>query len=296
VSDASLLRLIEVVKRDLGASDARIEIGGEPPPEDQTVCIALRNGWRLVAVVPPEGDGEEQRERMTSLADAFTGVLQQTYRNAPAGHPESALAVELAALAERCEALAAVVIDTRSPVLWGSSHSGLAIGSDVDHMCRAGSAVELALDSHSWQQVCELGARGVSDALRSESNDDSHTEAAARLAAVASGLAEESDWEREARLAAAVAQVRRKTPGHETAVAVGRLIERGEAFGYLAHPAADVYWLVVVLDGAFSEIAVEGAVRKAEPRIQRLIETLPPVDPPPKGGKVVRLDTRRPGH
>ena len=43
---------------------------------------------------------------------------------------------------------------------------------------------------------------------------------------------------------------------------------------------------------AFSETRAERALQQYRPRLERLVERLPPIDPPPRGGKVLRL-TRR---
>ena len=62
-------------------------------------------------------------------------------------------------------------------------------------------------------------------------------------------------------------------------------------FGYFVRSFANIYLLITVFEGAFSELHVESAVLHALPSIERLLLALPPIDPSP-GGRVIRL--RRP--
>ena len=52
-------------------------------------------------------------------------------------------------------------------------------------------------------------------------------------------------------------------------------------FGYFARGFANIYLLVVVFEGAFSELYVESAVVHALPAIEQLLLALPPLDPGP---------------
>ncbi len=63
---------------------------------------------------------------------------------------------------------------------------------------------------------------------------------------------------------------------------------RGESFGYLARAFANIYRLLLVYEGPFSELHAEAALVHALPHIERLVLALPPVEPPP-GGERVRL-------
>lgn len=52
---------------------------------------------------------------------------------------------------------------------------------------------------------------------------------------------------------------------------------------------AGIYTLILVFDGAFSELHAEAAVLRALPTIEKLVTSLPPRDPIPQGAKVARL-------
>ncbi|MCE7890157.1 MAG: hypothetical protein DYH12_10760 [Sorangiineae bacterium PRO1] len=51
----ALLRLLELVRRDLGAEDARAEIGGAEPADPRLVSAPHRGGFRVVAVFAAHG-------------------------------------------------------------------------------------------------------------------------------------------------------------------------------------------------------------------------------------------------
>ena len=65
-------------------------------------------------------------------------------------------------------------------------------------------------------------------------------------------------------------------------------------FGYLVRAFANIYLLVLVFEGAFSELYVESAVIHALPAIEQLVLALPPREPPPAAGRgrVIRLRKR----
>ena len=50
MSASALLRFLELVARDLGADDARAELGGRAPVGPGHVFTNLSDGWRVVAV------------------------------------------------------------------------------------------------------------------------------------------------------------------------------------------------------------------------------------------------------
>ena len=62
-------------------------------------------------------------------------------------------------------------------------------------------------------------------------------------------------------------------------------------FGYFARGFANIYLLLIVFEGAFSELPVESAVVHALPSIEHLLLALPPLDPDPiaKRGQVIPL-------
>jgi hypothetical protein len=62
--------------------------------------------------------------------------------------------------------------------------------------------------------------------------------------------------------------------------------------GVFARPFADLYWLVLVFDAACAELPTRAAVRRALPAIERLVIALPPIDPPPQRGQLLRMPIR----
>jgi hypothetical protein len=115
---------LAIVKRDLGAVDACIvESGHEPPGEGFALGCELPGDRRLVAIFseqPP--DAEARGKRLEMLASSFHAMLETQGRARPARpHPALSLHDELAALVQRAGAVDAVVIDARSPVVWGTA-------------------------------------------------------------------------------------------------------------------------------------------------------------------------------
>jgi hypothetical protein len=124
VSDQKVERLLEVVKAKLGASDARIEIGGKAPTSADTAWHALPHG-RVVAVFDVEiPDPEMMQKRLASLCGGFQEIVHEAIDRMPlvrTEDPREQLDEELGALAERAGASRAVVLDLASDVVWGVS-------------------------------------------------------------------------------------------------------------------------------------------------------------------------------
>ena len=115
---------LAIVRRDLGAADARIvEPGQEPPSEGFTLGCDLPGDRRLVAIfseAPP--DPEVRTQRLEMLAASFHTMLESRDRTRPLRPPPAmSLHEELSALVQRAGAVDAVVIDARSPVVWGTA-------------------------------------------------------------------------------------------------------------------------------------------------------------------------------
>ncbi|MFC1642218.1 hypothetical protein ACFL5O_05950 [Myxococcota bacterium] len=124
MTTAPLLRLLDLVRQDLGAADARVEIGGLDPLDERLVWCRLATGNRLVAVFPERpADVAEVRDRLVAWAESFEGLLgaaadlrSQTTSQAAGTRLER----ELARLVERAGAAGARIIDARSPVVWAA--------------------------------------------------------------------------------------------------------------------------------------------------------------------------------
>ncbi|HVU04190.1 MAG TPA: hypothetical protein VHE30_20675 [Polyangiaceae bacterium] len=130
MTDPGLLRFLEIVARELGAADARVELGGKDPADPRVVFRPSPSGARVVAVfdAPVEQRGAAEN-RLDALIASFFSTAESLSAMAPPARtpPDIAgrrLDDELTRLAERAGAKGAVVFDMESPVVWGASHSG----------------------------------------------------------------------------------------------------------------------------------------------------------------------------
>lgn len=124
VSEHKVERLLELVKAKLGATDARIEIGGKPPASPDTAWHALSYA-RVVAIFDaPIPDVEMMQKRLASLCGGFQELVQESIDRLPVVRtedPREQLDDELSTLAERAGASRSIVLDLNSDVLWGVS-------------------------------------------------------------------------------------------------------------------------------------------------------------------------------
>lgn len=226
--DPGLLRLLELVTRELGCADARIEIGGKDPTDPRLVHRPAFASGRVVAVFDEApADRGPIEARLDALMESFLATAEHSSSSPPASRtpPDIArrrLDDELTRLADRATARGAVVFDLASPVVWGASRSG---DAGVDTL--------------------------LEDTV--------------------------------ARVLEANGELR---PGHATRLRVGPNVE------CFARPFAGVYVIALVFDGVVSEVVAVGALVHAMPMIERLVMALPPVDPIPPGGKLMRLPVR----
>jgi hypothetical protein len=297
-----LFRLVELARREIGAEDARVELGGREPDDPRVVWCPIGDGWRLVVVFkdPPE-DVEQIGIRLQALATAFAGLTSDA-RN-PSDPPslreplQRRIDVELEALALRAEALAAIVVDEKSPVVWGLSVARAA-SEDVttltetaalsDELSTRGLDLAVLLASNDASlQLARAGLR-ASDAQRFSGRID-------RLRDYGVGVGVEPDeaaWQRHVRIARAVALVRGETTKPDFSSGHLRLALHGESLGVWARSFATIYALVLVYGQPFSELHAEGAAVHALPLIERLVLALPPIDPSPGKADVIRLKKR----
>ena len=112
-------RLVDLVRRDLGSDDVRILEDGEGPEGPNVVACAIPGGRRIAVVYDAAPfDADTRRLRLELLVDSFRDVLARP----PPPHPSPAATLheELEKLAERAGAKDALVIDARSPIVWGA--------------------------------------------------------------------------------------------------------------------------------------------------------------------------------
>ena len=127
MADSALRRFLELVTRELGADDARAELGGKDPSLPSIVFANLSDGWRLVAVFDRALPAEERstaQGKLDRLAQSFAHTLADLHPPVPTPSselPARRLDDALESLRARTGSVAVVVIDGNSPVLWGSS-------------------------------------------------------------------------------------------------------------------------------------------------------------------------------
>lgn len=298
MSDRELLRWLELVKRQLHAHDARVEIGGEPPTADDTVWAELPGGRRRVVVVFAErpADVPSSRRRLEGLVASFAGMAQSGEPRPSAGASGVGAAAELnatlARLAARADALQAIVIDATSPVLWGTSHERPPIAVDAVTVQRRAErlrrAQQAGLDPAQWLAARAAGARpselgpALAGAARELAEEFS-------VLIQHQGATAEADWIRLQRVTLAVAACRQRFAALDGTSGALRDTAPGDHVAWLARTFASIYVLLLVFDGPVSELRAEGAMIQSVGAIERLVLSLPPVDPPRPGGRVIRL-------
>lgn len=147
--DAGLLRFLELVVRELSASDARVELGGRDPVDPHVVFRLAANGGRVVVVFDdPPADRAAVEARLATLVDTLYGASEHAPSPASARTPPDVagrrLDDELERLSERAGASGAVVFDLASPVVWGASRS-----RSRDHEKLYQSVIDCVRDAHA---------------------------------------------------------------------------------------------------------------------------------------------------
>lgn len=252
----SLEELFELVRRELGAGDARLLGEGEARPDaPEAVVHELADGRALLATFREAPfDADAMRGRLALLADTFATVLDRARTRPSRPPPELGLHEELVLLAERAGALDAIVIDAQSPVVWGAAD---------ERSLELGPAPDVPSNVH-W---LDPSAAPPPPAPREP-------------AASASALD---------RVRALPEMPTLRKGGH---VSFG--VVEGDV-GVVAKSFAGIYVLVLVFAGAHDELRARHALGQALPRIERLVLALPPRNPGPTavGGVAVRRRPKR---
>lgn len=259
-----LERLIVLVRRELGASDVRVEARGAlaDPPAPNEMRVSLDDARVLVASFDAAPEGRDARERrLAMLLESFPFSAEVAREEAPASrgarNVSMSLQEELEALAERAAALDALVIDGRSPVVWG----------DVDPAL-VGPPRASVIDLQEAMRARDEGRASVPPPSEEDPVGPLRTRAM-----------------REVRAQPAAALLHKGATLHH--------LERAEGFGWLARSFAGIYVLVLVYDALFDELRAERAVAQSLPAIERLVLALPPLDPTPMGGAIALRRRRR---
>jgi hypothetical protein len=127
MSDPALHAFLAVLKQELGADDAYIQLGGKAGDGDGRFFHALGEATSVVvAFAEPPADAAEVHARLAALSATFRKTVESAV--AGAARPRQAmdfarqrLDEELSGLSERSGAVRAFVYDFDSPVIWGAS-------------------------------------------------------------------------------------------------------------------------------------------------------------------------------
>ncbi len=284
-----LLKLLEVVRRELGADDSRAEIGGREPTGDRVVVGRLGEGWRVVVTFDaPPPDPTAKKAKLDTLLAPFAELARTPETAAGSAEKQLALDAELDALAERAGARAALVFDEGSPVLWGCS-APRAKGWDIVAMEEAHRLVEAVTDTGADPSAWL--ARGAPDdaTLAALGPDETMarrwTHRARRLHELAPTWTA-AEWAEALQIAAAVSHARNECRQGE---APERYVAHEDGWGVFVRGFAQIYMVALIYDGPYSELHAEGPALRALPHIENLTLALPPVEPPPRGAKVIAL-------
>jgi hypothetical protein len=309
-------RFVTLAKRELAADDVRVLASNETVPEADNVLVArLSDGRHVVASFANEPkDKDALTRRLAMLADTFSEALAAppSERQRARPRPASSLHEELKALTQRARALDAVVIDTDSPVVWACASVPARPRARNELLLRDVSDRELAahLDDESGplQDVtpvggrrgsAEGGTRDVNPLSTTERNESSQLIPAESTAMISDeGAAtdlQDAQWEESEATRRAIAAIRRLPLEGLHKGRHLRHVERDKDF-FLALSFSGIYILCLVFEGEFDELRAERAASDALPRIERLVQALPPLDPDPPQpmGGVIALRARRP--
>jgi hypothetical protein len=285
-------RFVALAKRELGADDVRLLAPTESAPEAPNVLVTrMDDGRHVVASFgDPPKDREALERRLTILTTTFAESLAAPPSEKTRARPRvaSSLHEELRALAVRARARDCVVIDVDSPVVWGSASVPAKPRARSDLLLRDVSDRELASqvddESGPLQDVTSVTPPPAESSphpvLPDEADED--------------GVFTGSEPELTRRAIAAM----RALPGIESLHKGRHLrhVEREQDF-YLALSFSGIYLLCIVFDAPFDELRAEKSAHESLPRIERLVQALPPLDPEPQpmGGVIALRRPRRRG-
>lgn len=252
---ADLDRFLALVRRELGAEDARVlEADAEAPEGALTLSCRLEDGRSVVATFAAAPTNREAKaRRLEMLISTLDTALEEPGHGRRSRPPvTTSLHDELSALCARAAALNVIVIDANSPVVWGAAHP-------------EGVVAQPPLASSP--RMAETPA-----------NDEGERGGGMAVASRRAVLA--------ARALPDIAALRK---GKHL-----RSVARDAEVPFVAHSFASIYLLVVVYDQPFDELRAERAIVDSLPRIERLVLALPPLNPPPPFEGAGAVAMRRP--
>jgi len=127
MSDPALHALLALLRRELGADDAYLQLGGKATDGEGRFFHALGEATSVVvAFAEPPPDGAVVHARLAALSATFRKTLDSAVAGAarprhPMDYARQRLDEELSGLCERAGAVRAFVFDLDSPAIWGAS-------------------------------------------------------------------------------------------------------------------------------------------------------------------------------
>jgi len=278
-------RFLALVRRELGSEDVQIVGAEDEIPSDPTTLRGVfpdRRGAVVVRFDSEPADRDSKQRRLDMLASTFDLVAEDEGPSPPSRpSPAVALRTELASLSAHARALNALVIDARSPVVWGAATG------QFDTPARPGEA---AVDAQNGQGG-ENG-QGGQTAPEGQAEPEAPLPDATTLSrtAIASvrALADVAAMRRGPRADAARGTPRIRRVRH---------VDRDGEAPYLVHSFAGIYLAILVYAVPFDELRAERAILESLPRVERFVLALPPRDPEPPGagaGVIAMALSRRP--
>lgn len=289
-------RLAAILRRELGATDVRFLRSDEPSgPSDTVLACPVPHGPLVVAhFEEPPADREAKARRMEMMVASFADLLASGPSDAARHHrhasPARSLAGELSALVGRAGALTALVVDARSPVIWGASdiYDSVEEGAEETDTARL-----IRKAAHDGLRFTALVSEPVV-----ETEHDDHGDGSGAENDSGEGLSPDERaelWRRVLLVRNALAAVRALP--HVANLHKGEHLHesvRAEELSYVVRSFATIYMLVLVFEAPFDELRAERSVAHALPTIERLVLALPPTEPtPPMAGVGVMRMRRR---
>ncbi len=270
MSEDALSRFLELVAREMDATDVRAEPRGTTEASRLVMIAPLGERTDVVVVyVEAPTDSDARQRRLEMLSSAFASAIEGAQRNEErraARSPTSkrSLRRELEALATRADAVDAVVIDAHSPIVWGAVAGPIATtkANVFPLNAEARARIERIHESHR-DLIAALDAEDdEGDGERTSATPPPGQPSPLTTRAVA-----------EIRALHATSQLHR---GGHLAYNV-----RQENYGVVARSFAAIYVLILVFDKAFDMLRAERALREHLLVVERLVLALPPMDPEP---------------
>ncbi len=297
-------RLASILERELDAQNVYVASNDELYEVDPHLAWDLEHDQKLIIVfAKPPLDLQEKRNRLAALSESFADLFADAARTLPRSRPEPKISLqnELNALAGRARASTVLIIDAKSPIIWGASEAP----SNTD---------DSPVDPNVHQAFVKARQLGISwtDVLAMPHNAPAITDRKASKTAAEPGrilrlVPPVDEWAglttTDRSILAPRADIARQAITRVRAMPVLAQLHRGEhlhaavvedSFAYLVRSFATIYLVILVFPGPFDELGAERALHRSLPTIERLVVSLPPDDTPEtRNGAVVALRPRR---